>query len=127
MHECIAKRETNMILAEKTDTEILAVVEPLMDSVMEGSKNIDHATHTKNFTERMRSIVTPEHLEQVCTQYQEKWGYFTEREVVAVFRRQDSVAVVWRQAATKSSDEFVAEACVVEEHGRFLIDHAMIW
>ena len=110
-----------------SDAEVLAIVEPLMNNLMEGSTAIDHAKHTRDFTERLKDIVTKERLEAMCADYQARIGFFTDREVVGIFRRSDSVAVVWRQWSSKTSDEFVAEAVIVEHDGRYLVDHAMIF
>lgn len=116
-----------MTLAQQSDERILEVVNPLMDNLMEGSREIDHAKHVRDFTERLKEIVTAERLEKMCADYQARIGYFEQREVVGVFRRAKSVAVVWRQWSSKTTDEYVAEIVVVEKDGRYLVDHAMIF
>ena len=116
-----------MKLSTLPDEEILAVADPLMDNLMQGSKDIDHARHTRDFTERLAKIVTAERLEEMCRDYQARIGYFTEREFVAIFRRANSVAVVWRQWSSKTTDEFVAEIVIVERNGRHLVDHAQVY
>ena len=110
-----------------TDDEILELVEPIMTNMMAGSTEINHAKHCRDFTERMLCIVTPEHLRWVCDDYQARWGFFGRREFAALFRRSDSVAVIWRQYCSRSSDVRVAEAVFVSEGGRILIDHAMVF
>ena len=110
-----------------TDVEILTLIESLMSNMMEGSTEINHAKHTRDFTARMRCIVTPDHLRWVCEDYQSKWGFFGRREFVALFRRTDSVAIIWRQFCSRSSDERVAEAVFTMEDGHIMIDHAMVY
>ena len=111
-----------------TEEEILMLVEPLMSNMMDGSTEINHAKHTRDFTERMRHIVTPEHLRWVCEDYQTKWGLFEQRQFVALFRRTESVAIIWRQSCSRrSSDERVAEAVFIMKDGRIMIDHAMVY
>ena len=116
-----------MALAQQSDVEILEVVEPLMDNLMAGSRDIDHARHVRDFTHRLKDIVTAERLEKMCVDYQARIGFFKKREVVGIFRRADSVAIVWRQWSSKTTDEYVAEIVVVEKDGRYLVDHAMIF
>lgn len=116
-----------MIFDGLTDEEILDLVEPIMNNMMEGSTEIDHSKHTRDFTDRMLSIVTPEHLRYVCENYQARWGLFGGREFVALFRRSDSIAIVWRQFCERSTDERVAEAVFVRSGERILIDHAMVF
>ncbi|SDJ79465.1 hypothetical protein SAMN04488540_113111 [Ferrimonas sediminum] len=116
-----------MALLMLRDEQVLAQVSPLMDNLMQGSTDIDHARHTQDFTDRLKAIVTQERLVAMCTDYQRRWGKFGRREFVALFRRRDSVAVVWRQWCSPSDDELVAEAVFVEQQGRVLVDHAMVY
>ena len=116
-----------MLLAQQSDEDILKIANPIMDNLMEGSTEIDHAKHIRDFTGRMKHIVTKEHLEKVCRRYQAEWGYFSKREFVAVFRRPSSVAIVWKQWCTKHEGEFVAELVLVEQDSRYLVDHAMVF
>ncbi len=116
-----------MKLCGMSDEEILDVVEPIMDYLMEGSTEIHYEKHSRDFTNRLKNIVTKEALDRMCNDYQEKLGYFQNREFVALFRRENSVAVVWKQKCSKTSDEFVAEAVFVEQDGRYLVDHAFVF
>lgn len=58
--------------------------------------------------------------------YQIEKGYFTNREVVAVFKRPDSVAIAWKQSITKEKGVFVAEMVLVERENRYFVDHTMV-
>jgi hypothetical protein len=40
-----------------------------MSIMMEGSTEINHVKHTRDSKERMRCIVTPEHVRWVCEDY----------------------------------------------------------
>ena len=114
-------------LYKKTDDELLSIFEPLMENLLQGSTERDHQKHTKDFTQRIRNLVSKEKLERMCSEYQKKLGYFTKREFLYLFRRKDSVAVIWRLFFTKSDDEFVLEAVFIENNGRIMIDHCMIF
>lgn len=116
-----------MALALKSDEAILAIANPIMDNLMEGSTEINHAKHTRDFTERLKAIVTPGYLQEVCQCYQADWGYFSAREFVAVFRRPESVVVIWKQWCTQQAGEFVAEMVLVERGSTYLVDHVMIY
>ena len=85
-----------MNLFAQTDIDILNAINPIMDNMMQGSTEIDHAKHCRDFTDRMKAIVTPERLECMCKDYQSRWGYFGKREFVALFKRTDSIAVIWK-------------------------------
>ena len=110
-----------------SDDEILQVANPIMDNLMDASTAIDHERHIRDFTDRMKAIVTKEHLKEVCEQYQREKGYFSRREPVAVFKRPGAAAVVWKQWFTKAPGEFVAEMLLIEKDGKCLVDHAMVF
>ena len=80
-----------MKLPNLSEDEILSIVEPIMDSCLEGSNEGDHKKHTKYFTNRMKSIVTPEELKRQLSI--EPKIYWTKREFVCLFRRNDSVGM----------------------------------
>ena len=102
-----------MDLATKSDTEILAIAEPIMDNLMEASTAIDHACHVRDFTDRLNAIVTNDYLEKVCRQYQSEKGLFEARALVAIFCRPHSIAIVWKQPFTNSHGDCVAEIVLV--------------
>ena len=116
-----------MRLAGKSDAAILAVANPIMDNLMQASTDVDHERHVRDFTDRLKRIVTRQRLEEVCKRYQAEWGYFAEREVAAIFRRPDSVAIIWRQWCTEAEGEFVAEMLLVEEDSRYLVEHVVVF
>ena len=61
---CDGWSSAELKLPNLSEDEILSIVEPIMDSCLEGSNEGDHKKHTKYFTNRMNSIVTPEELKR---------------------------------------------------------------
>ena len=116
-----------MELAQKSDEDILKIVNPIMDNLMDASTEINHERHVVDFADRVKAIVTKEYFEQVCSQYQHEKGFFSTREVVAIFRRPQSIAIIWKQRFTKQRGEFVAEMVLVERDSRYLVDHVMVF
>lgn len=116
-----------MDLIDKTDDEILSVADPIMDNLMEASTAIDYERHVRDFTVRAKSVLSEEFLHRICKEYQNSKGFFSEREFVAVFRRPDSVAIVWKQKFSRQPGEFVAEMVLVQQDGRYLVDHVMVF
>ena len=116
-----------MNFVEKSEEEILNIANPIMDNLMEASTEIDHDRHIRDFTDRMKQIVTKEYLQKVCEKYQREKGFFSERTPVAVFKRPESAAIVWKQLFTKAQGEFVAEMVLINKNGRYLVDHAMVF
>ena len=116
-----------MNFEQLAEQQILAIAVPIMDNLMDASTHRDHARHVRDFTERLKSIVTPDYFECVCRQYQAEKGFFATRTPVAVFRRPDSAAIIWKQSFTQAPGEFVAEMVLVHRDGRYWVDHVMVF
>lgn len=116
-----------MSFEKMNDQQIWDIANPIMDNLMEASTHIDHARHVHDFTDRLKAIVTAEYLQRICQQYQSEKGYFSTRIPVAIFRRPDSVAIVWKQHFTKAPGEFVAEMVLLHRDGRYLVNHVMVF
>jgi len=116
-----------MNLENMSHDQILGIANPVMDNLMDASTAIDHDRHVQDFTDRLKTIVTPEHLRRVCEQYQCEKGYFLRREPAAVFKRPGAVAILWKQWFTKARGEFIAEMLLVEQDGTYLVDHVMVF
>lgn len=116
-----------MDLTNQSDASILAVATPLMDNLMAASAAIDYARHIQDFTDRLKRCLTEEQLKRICADYKSLKGDFTDREFVAIFRRPDSVAIIWRQRFTKQRGDYVAEMVLVQSDGRYLVDHVMVF
>jgi len=104
---------------ELSDEEIMQIVDPIMDNLMQASTDIDHERHVRNFSDRLKKIVTRENLERQCREYQAELGLFSDRELVGIFRRRGDLRVFWRQWYTRSDDEFVAFIHIVQRDMKF--------
>ncbi|EGQ7967046.1 hypothetical protein U2G71_004530 [Vibrio vulnificus] len=116
-----------MSFEKMSEDEILSIANPIMDNLMDASTEINHEKHVVDFTDRLKNIVTKEYLQKVCEKYQSEKGYFSTREVVAVFKRPDSAAIIWKQYFTKAKGEFVAEMALVKVGGKYKCDHVMVF
>ena len=113
-----------MNFVEMEENEILKIVEPIMDNCLRGSNENNHVKHTRDFTERMRKIVTPENLRLQLSK--KPRVFLTERKFIKLFRRQDSIGIIWKQFISTSNDELMNQAIFIERNEQILIDHCMI-
>ena len=117
----------NLPLSDMSDSEILAIANPIMDNLMEASTRIDYENHIRDFTDRAKSVLSKEWFDIVCMEYQGTKGLFGPREFIMLFRRPDSVAVIWKQSFSQRAGDYVAEMVLVEDDGRYLVDHVMVF
>jgi len=115
-----------MNFEEISEAKIAEMANSMMDNLMDASTSIDHERHVQDFSERLKTIVTKEHLKNVCEKYQKEKGFFSERNLIAVLRRPNSAMVTWKQKFTKVSGEYLAEMIIIHKNGKFLIDHTWV-
>ena len=115
---------TQLKLSNLSVDEILKIVEPIMDNCLEGSNEGNYEKHTQHFTDRIKSIVTPEELQRQLSS--EPKVYFTDRKFLHLFRRNNSIGIVWKQSISNNTDELINQAIFKEIEGNILIDHCMI-
>ncbi len=109
-----------------SEKEVVEIANPIMDNLMDASTQIDREKHVQDFTDRLKSIVTKEHLQEVCEEYQKEKGFFAERSLLSVLRRPDSAIIIWKQKFTNVRGEYLAEMVLVNKNGKFLVDHTWI-
>ena len=113
-----------MNFVEMEENEILRIIEPMMDNCLRGSNEDNYAKHARDFTERMKKIVTPENLKLQLSK--EPRAFFTQRKFIYIFRRKNSIGIIWEQFISSSKDELINQAIFVERNKKILIDHCMI-
>jgi hypothetical protein len=52
-----------MNFEKMSEKEILDIANPIMDNLMNASTEIGHERHTKDFTDRMKGIVTKDYFQ----------------------------------------------------------------
>ena len=111
---------------DMSEKEILDIANPIMDNLMQASTEINHEMHIKDFSQEMKEIVTKENLEKQCKEYQRELGYFSKREFVGIFKKENDVRIFWRQWYTKSKNEFVAFIQLVERDNKIEVVNAIV-
>jgi len=108
------------------DEEIMKIVAPIMDNLMDASTEIDHEKHIRDFSQNMKKIVTEENLQQQCLQYQNELGFFGKRELIGIVKKSSDVRVFWKQWYTQSEDEFLAFVHIMENNGKLEVVNASV-
>ena len=111
---------------EKSESEILAIANPIMDNLMQASTEVNHARHVKDFSDELKLIVTKENLEAQCKAYQATLGTFAERKFVAVFKKETDVAIFWKQKYTQSTGEHIAFLRLIEVDGQIRVQNVSV-
>ncbi|NVK22308.1 MAG: hypothetical protein HWD86_07295 [Kangiellaceae bacterium] len=111
---------------ELSDEEVMTIVDPIMDNLMEASSKIDHQQHIRDFSDNMRTIVSKDNFEQQCRDYQQSLGFFAERELLGIIKKRKDVRIFWRQFYTLSPDQYVAFVHIMYRDGRYQVVNASV-
>lgn len=103
------------------EEEVMEIVVPIMENLMDASTEIDHERHIRDFGDNMKAIVTKESFERQCREYQSELGFFRSRELIGVIRRARDVRVFWRQWYSNTDDEYLAFLHVKEIGGEYKV------
>lgn len=110
-----------MDFSNLTDKEILDIANPLMENIIETTEETDYKILSKDFTKRLKSIVTEEAFERQLAE--NDLGKFEKRELLSIIHKKHSIFVLWKQWFSGSDEEFLAEIAIVHKDGKFLVDH----
>ena len=110
-----------------SDETLLEIANQMMNDLMDASTHMDYERHIQHFSRRAKSILDETQFKVVCGVYQEKMGTFTDREFIGLFRRPDSIAVIWKQHYSKVAGDYVAEMVMIIEDNQYRVDHAFVF
>jgi len=110
-----------MDFTKLTDKEILEIATSHMDNIVEATSEKNYEKLSKDFTDRLKSMVTKDKFEMQMKEHD--LGDFSKREFLSIIHKKDAIFVLWKQWFTKSSEEFLAEIIIIHQDGRFLVDH----
>lgn len=110
-----------------SDAELIDIANEMMNQLMDASTRKDYEAHIHHFSKRAKSILDEIHFKVICDVYQEKYGFFTARKFVALFRRPDSVALIWKQNYSRVIGDYVAEMVMIIEEDQYKVYHAYIF
>ncbi|SDG58464.1 hypothetical protein SAMN05216571_1221 [Onishia taeanensis] len=104
-----------MAITDKSDKEIIEIVEPMIDDVVNASNKKDWSLFSQYQTDEEAN--DPENRKSVERQWKESrllTSLNPEREILGVLRREDMALVYWKQTSNKVSGEYLASYHIKE-------------
>lgn len=108
------------------DQEILKIVDPMIDLVIQGANNRDYRLHSGNFSLSLKDKLTADAFLEQCDQRNSSFGRLGERSLVAIFRKEKFFTVIWAMASTGTSEDVMMLATIALKGGRYFIDDLLI-
>jgi len=98
-----------MKITDMSDNEIVGMVSPMIDEVVNASNNKDWETFCKYQTKEEAN--DPENRKDIEAQWASSKllsSLDTRREILGVLRRNDEAVIYWKQTSTGTTEEFLA-------------------
>ncbi|MBQ0732660.1 MAG: hypothetical protein KBT75_18295 [Oleispira antarctica] len=97
-----------MKIEEKSDTEILDIVDPIFDEIIEGCRAKDWNRYSQFFTDEDRQ--DPDHKVDILDQWENNPVLVSigkEKQFLSILRRENEVVVVWKVGSTTVNGDFM--------------------
>lgn len=97
-----------MKIEEKSDDEILEIVNPIFDEISEGCRNKNWHQYSQFFTEEDRN--DPDHKRDILDQWENNpvlVSITKDKKLLAILRRENEAVVVWAVGSTAVKGDFM--------------------
>ncbi len=74
----------------------------------------------------MKTIVTKDNFMQQVQDYQNTLGFFSDRQLVGIFKKTTDVRVFWKQWYSQSENEYLAFVHLMERDGKIEVVNASV-
>jgi hypothetical protein len=97
-----------MKIEEKSDTEILDIIDPIFDEIIEGCRTKDWDRYSQFFTDDDQQ--DPDHKMDILDQWENNPVLISltkEKQFLTILRRESEAVVVWKVGSTAVNGDFM--------------------
>jgi len=91
----------------KTDDEVRAIAEPIIDSILDGMKTGDYAKFSKDFDDTMKEALTKEKFASTNQQLRSQMGNYKSREYIGFLNKGKMTIVMWKGKFDGTEDDIL--------------------
>ena len=108
-------------ITEKTDAEITAVAEPILQNMLDASYALDHERFIRDFSEHYKTAVPEDKFREKTTKLIESDGQCVSRKLLGVLRKGETALVVWSAKYDKTEDDTLIQLMITREGERYSV------
>jgi hypothetical protein len=111
----------NAEIIGKTDEEVRAIAEPLLDTILEGFKTDNYATYSKDFDTMLKESISESKFLEIDRQIQGSIGDYISREYLGFMVKGKMTVILWKGKFNKSEDDVLIKLVVSKRQDKYVV------
>ena len=113
-------------IVEKTDEEIITLIEPLLQNLLDGANALDYEKFTRDFSHGMKTVMPHDLFMEQTIGLQHVRGKCVSRNPLGVLRKNKTALIIWSARYEKTDDDMLIQLKLVYENDKLVISSALI-
>ena len=105
----------------KTNEEVSAIANPILDNVIAGFADDNYAQYAKDFDATLKETITAERFQEIREDILKWIGSYLYREYLGFLNKEAITIVFWKGVFDKSEDDILIKMVISERNGKYLI------
>jgi hypothetical protein len=105
----------------KTDKEVRAISEPILDNIFEGFKTSDYARYSKDFDDTLKEAISQRKFFEVSGQIKNSIGNYQSREYLGFLVKGKMTVILCKGRFDKSEDDVLIRLVVSKRGNKNLV------
>lgn len=105
----------------KTDKEVKAVAEPILDNILEGFKTDDYSKYSKDFDATLKESISEGKFLETDRQIENSIGNCQSRAYLGFLTKGKMTVVLWKARFNKSEDDVLIKLVASKRGDKYLV------
>lgn len=111
----------NAAVIVKTDEEVMAIANPLLDNIIAGFAEDDYSKYSKDFDVTLKETITEKRFEEIREDIIKWIGNYLYREYLGFLNKEATTIVFWKGVFDKTQEDILIKIVISERNGKHLI------
>ena len=117
----VASTSTFAGVIGKTDEEVRAIAEPILDNILEGFKTDDYVKYSRDLDDTLKETISENKFLETDRQIESSIGNYQSREYLGFLTKGQMTVVLWKGRFDKSVDDVLIKLVVSKRKDRYLV------
>ena len=105
----------------KTNEEVRAIAEPILDNILEGFKTDDYVKYSRDLDDTLKETISENKFLETDRQIESSIGNYQSREYLGFLTKGQMTMVLWKGRFDRSVDDVLIKLVVSKRKDRYLV------
>ena len=105
----------------RTNEEVRAIAEPILDNILEGFKTDDYRKYSRDLDDTLKETISQKKFLEIDHQIQSSIGNYQSREYLGFLIKGQMTVVLWKGRFDRSVDDVLIKLVVSKRKGKYLV------